>query len=126
MPLPSSLSWMLSVDAKVQRAGEHLDTFRREADNFLATVRPQAVRKTSGDSTWLVVWLEDPYPPVHLSTVMGDCLFNLRSALDHLVCALIRARIPNHPCDRSEFPIFIEMEKFEKRVGFQKLGTPRG
>ena len=92
MPLPDSLPWMESVDAKIARAKEHLDTLHREADAFFETTKRNFVLKTEGRAAWIVYWVDDPFPPIRLGVLLGECVFNMRSALDNLVCGLIRTK----------------------------------
>ncbi|MBV9760029.1 MAG: hypothetical protein JO340_05650 [Acidobacteriaceae bacterium] len=47
MPVPNSLAWMESVDAKMIRAHEHLETFAREADEYLWTIRLKMYLKSA-------------------------------------------------------------------------------
>lgn len=107
-----------SFSLKLDRAYEHLNTFEDEASAWVNT-------EPCG-----VVDEPDPEGPVHptgdvqprrirvnrvsevperLSILIGDCVFNLRSALDHLAFALARAYTPSMSDKQlagSEFPIF--------------------
>ena len=47
MPLPNSLPWMESVDAKMIRAHEHLEAIEREIRDYLSTIKVEIVLKTS-------------------------------------------------------------------------------
>ena len=51
-------------------------------------------------------------PPLRLSILVGEVLFNLRSALDQLIWAL--AVIGTGPGERNQFPIFDTPEKFKE------------
>jgi hypothetical protein len=51
-------------------------------------------------------------PADFLSTVLGDIAFNLRSALDHMVCALARRADPDCTCTGTQFPIVTTLEKW--------------
>lgn len=115
MPIPNSLPWMESADAKVKRAKLHLDTFSRDAAAWTLTARPTFIRKTNTEQTehWLVFFVEDPFPPIELSAVVGDVLYNLRSALDSLVCGLVRKGTPSSPCE-GQFPIFNDSAHYPK------------
>jgi hypothetical protein len=56
--------------------------------------------------------------PVHLSILIGDCVFNLRSGLDHLALALADKFTPNMSNERirdSEFPIFDNPRTYAKQ-----------
>jgi len=105
MPIPDSLPWMESVDAKLSRAKEHLDTLYAEAGVFFKTTKRNFVLKTNGREAWIVHWIEDSFPPIRLGVLLGECVYNMRSALDNLVCGLIRTRDPLAACKGTQFPI---------------------
>ena len=98
---------MESVDAKIVRAKKHLSAFQVDAAKFMEEARPTFLRKVNHERTdhWLVVHSKDPFPPIDLSTVIGDVLHNLRSALDNLICGLVRTGNPRGSCS-GQFPIF--------------------
>jgi len=98
---------MESVDAKLSRAREHLRTYIEEAAQFSESVEHHVILKhdIQTGAKWLVLWDSDQIPPVRLSAVAGDVLFNLRSVLDHLVCGLVRRQAPRHECDTLQFPV---------------------
>lgn len=48
MPLPDSLPWMESVDAKMARAKEHLDTLYAEAVVFFESTKRNFILKSNG------------------------------------------------------------------------------
>src|SRR5579871_3507198 len=48
MPVPESLPWMESVDAKMDRAKEHLDTLNAEAGIFFESTKRHFILKTDG------------------------------------------------------------------------------
>ncbi len=119
MPLPDSLPWMESTDAKLRRAYEHLEAYEREAIAFAEHARPTFIRKTNIERTehWLVYYTADPFPPMRLSTIIGDCLYNMRSALDSLVYGLILKSDPAADIDRIQFPILDMHAKFPAQRG---------
>lgn len=57
-----------------------------------------------------------PKPPPELSVVAGDCLFNLRSALDHLVWQLVLAN-GKMPTRHNMFPICESPKAFAYNIG---------
>jgi len=62
--------------------------------------------------------VEDPYPPIRLSAIIGDCLYNMRSALDSLVCGLVRKRWPAKECGRHiQFPVLDGSSKWPSERG---------
>src|SRR6202043_2947882 len=59
------------------------------------------------------------FPPARWGALVGDCVHNLRSTLDHIVWDL-SGGTGNAP-DDSEFPVFIDFLKFFQR---DKKGEP--
>src|SRR5262245_55640790 len=116
MPLPKSLPWMESVDAKISRAHEHLDTLEREIRVFLESTKHNFVVKVDEKHAQMeiVYWVDDPYPPIRFSALVGDCVFNMRSALDHMVCGLIRTKNPGSSCAGRSFPICTDRNEYLK------------
>jgi hypothetical protein len=79
-------------ERRLDRALYHLDSLEAEVDAWLeegpyrtwTDFNPKRTRKLF----WVEVLRE---PPAHLSLIIGDCLHNLRSALDNLVFELALA-----------------------------------
>ena len=114
MPLPDSLPWMESVDAKMVRAKEHLDTLHAEAGVFFESTKRNFILKSNGQKAWIVHYIEDSIPPIRLGVLLGESVFNIRSALDNLVCGLIRTADSHAPCKGTQFPICSAQEQWEK------------
>ena len=123
MPVPSSLPWMESVDAKFARAIEHFQTYNNDASQFMKTVEHNLVIKHNPETgaKWLVFWDSDQIPPIRLSAIVGDVLFNLRSALDHLVCGLAKRADSSAECETLQFPICTSEEAFDKGIRRKQL-----
>lgn len=113
MPVPDSLPWMESVDAKMARAKEHLDTLYAEAGAFFESTKRNFTLKSSGQEAWIVHYIEDSIPPMRFGVLLGECVFNLRSALDNLVCGLIRTADSHAPCKGTQFPICSAKEHWD-------------
>lgn len=114
------MSTASSFRLKLNRAYEHAETLDRETRAWIET------------DPYEIVDEADPEPPLHqvnhahviyrrfritrldqmpdrFLALTGDCLFNLRSSLDHLAFALALARTPSMTSEQeagSEFPIF--------------------
>jgi hypothetical protein len=103
------------VFAKVERAQHHL----KEIDDELRVFRgsdPYPVRikidPHSGNKVW---YAGSPVakPPPQLSPLIGDALYNLRSALDHLAWQLVLANPPNKPIKKqTAFPISLKVSEW--------------
>jgi hypothetical protein len=96
---------MEGVDAKIARAKEHLDALHAEAGVFFKTTKKNFVLKSNEREAWIVHWVDDPFPPIRLGVLLGECVFNMRSALDNLVCGLVRTKDPTAECKGTQFPI---------------------
>ena len=104
MPVPNSLAWMESADAKMIRAHENIEETGREINEWFASIKVNMSLKTAADrpSPWLVVHANDYIPPIRFSVLIGECVHNMRSAVDNLVCGLARTPEPQlqmrRPC----------------------------
>jgi hypothetical protein len=100
-----------SIRAKIQRAEKHISDLNVEVSAFLATNPYSAIRhddpKTGNYE--LRLWTRDCLP--QLLTILGDAIHNLRSALDHLACELVRAN-GGTVTDQTAFPIARSKEPF--------------
>ena len=118
---------LASVRAKIGRAKDHL----RDIDSALTTLigtDPTANHSVSieyeSDGKEMVVKLAEckPIDPT-LPLVIGDCLHNLRSALDHLVYRLaLKLGTSTEAADKTFFPIYLTKATFDDRV--KKLLKP--
>jgi hypothetical protein len=125
MPLPNSLPWMESVDAKMIRAHEHLEALEREIKDYLSTIKVEMVLKTAPiePRPWLVMWANDYIPPIRLSVLLGDCVHNMRSALDNLVCGLAKTVKPDCTC-RGAFPFRKDQNDWNDHFEVDLKGVP--
>jgi hypothetical protein len=104
--------------AKVERAKAHFDSLYPEINAFLSgerEVKPyrlvSQVDAAASRNLWRVRIVEEP--PIEWSTIVGDYVQNLRSALDYLVWVLVRAN-GYTPGRSNAFPIF-DVEPPNKR-----------
>lgn len=125
MPIPQSLPWMESTDAKFARALEHFEAYNLAAAAFVESVEHNVMIKVNPGTgaRWIVMWESDQYPPLRLATIVGDVLFNLRSALDNLVCGLARSVDTFTACRKLEFPICTTPDLFDVAVNRRKRLT---
>jgi len=115
MPLPNSLGWMESVDAKLSRAQEHLNALEAAVADHIASTKRKIILKLNQDQSLvsLMTWVDDPYPPIRISAIVGDCLFNSRGALDNLICGLVRVGRPATTCRDLGFPILTDPDRWD-------------
>jgi hypothetical protein len=118
---------MESTAAKFARAVEHFESFNRDSTAFINSIEHNIVLKHDPrtGAKWLVFWDSDCFPPIRLSTIVGDVLFNLRSALDNCVCGLVLRRDPHADCSELQFPICSTDDQFDKSIKRGRLaGVP--
>jgi len=114
---------MESTSAKLARAVEHFESFNVEAQSFAQSVKHEIVLKwnpATGEK-WLVLWDSDHFPSMRLSAIVGDVLFNLRSALDNVVCGLVRRADSAATCETLQFPICTSEKAFENALARGQL-----
>jgi hypothetical protein len=116
---------MESVDAKMIRAHEHLEAFSQEAHDYLSALEITMVLKTAPANPfpWLVIWANDYIPPMRLSVLLGDCVHNMRAALDNLVCGLARTADPRCTC-KGAFPFRQSETDWNKHFQNDLAGVP--
>ena len=97
------------VDAKLARAEHHLEAIQAEVASFVAPNPVQFVSDYDAARQQIVI---KPSPALferrdHWSVVIGDCVHNLRSALDHLAHQLVilGGGVPRSGRGGTAFPI---------------------
>jgi hypothetical protein len=124
-PLPA----IAAIAAKLDRADEHLGTLHDEFQRF-ARDEPLGVRfECDFQSGWHTAYIpkRQPMPP-RLSVLAGESLYQARSALEHLVWAMVKA---NHkkPGRHNSFPIMktpVEITGLSRRAAFIQTVNERG
>ncbi|MFZ0058895.1 MAG: hypothetical protein WAL35_02460 [Acidimicrobiales bacterium] len=93
------------VMVKVERARFHYETLYNEVETLFERGAYVFVGEIHGDGREHIYRVKDaPSPDPRWSAIVGDCVHNLRSALDHLACQLVRAN-GGIPTDKTYFPI---------------------
>jgi len=102
-----------SVNQKLYRAQMHFGELNKELRAYYetepisftphATYTPEEPR---------FVFRETKPVPARIGLIAGDCLQNLRSALDYLVWELVGAA-GNEPCKKNAFPVALSPEAYE-------------
>jgi hypothetical protein len=98
---------------KLDRANQHLMDLRAAVTSF-TELEPHGVeiKPQSEPSKYAIRGIYERNPPDRLSVLIGDCVHNLRSALDHVVWGL--SMHYSNTADGSEFPIFLDGSKNAK------------
>lgn len=108
--------------AKIRRGEEHLEAIDAEVQAFLKghPYRPVAeFDPQSGENIVRVRVISEPSS--RLAAIIGDCVHNLRSCLDHLAWQLVLAN-GEHPDSRTEFPVFKDRDVYENRSASKVRG----
>ena len=112
---PSTIAGVL---LKLSRARTHQKMVEEEIRSFLNDLRAQPsplvteVDPETGKKQWSI-GRDLPTPPPALSPMIGDVLYNFRSALDHLVWQLVLAN-GETPGRNNAFLICDDPKRFEK------------
>ena len=115
------------VREKLRRAHLHRKEIERRIDRFIDNQAYETAREVdpkTGQHLWIGKIKKQP-PIIRWGALIGDCLFNFRSALDHLAYDLAVAH-SGFPLDpevefRSEFPIF-----WRRQITPQELSNKLG
>jgi hypothetical protein len=113
--------------AKFNRAKQEFDVLRSEiADFFDQDPAPHYSRGYFDPQTW--EWIERfqirEAPPLRFGVILGDCVHNLRSALDHLICQLTLLDGGSMAdCEKTQYPIASKSE--EQFEGMADYRIPR-
>jgi hypothetical protein len=110
--MPNVTASLDSVRLKLLGADKHFHSIVELLDGFsIGQVELIAEEDKDTHTGFLRVHL--PKPPDELSLMVADFLFNIRSALDHLVWQLVLANTPNTPNGKTAFPICSSLKNFE-------------
>jgi len=108
---------MQGPQAKLERANEHVALFESEIRNLINPASYSVVVESddvAGKDNWCFK-SPTPFVPLKLSAILGDALFNFRSALDQIVWQLVLANNKT-PDVNNSFPIFLANE-FDTKKG---------
>ena len=106
----------IGINAKIERADDQIQTFDADIDKFCAVIKRSIVRENdrgTGEQKWVFRGVT-PEPPIEWSIRAGEILYNLRSALDHLVWQLVLAN-GQEPTRDNQFPICDEEAAWANR-----------
>ncbi len=99
---------------KVDRAMQHIDQINDELAAGMVDVDPESIQvrrirhyESSKAVERMVFYISGipPKIPPQLSVLVGEVVFQLRSALDHLVYQLVVANTKKEPTCKTQFPI---------------------
>lgn len=114
----------MSHHEKLENARFHLGRLDEELGKFLKSDPYTLIRheQRTPEKHALSYTLSVKHHPSHgVSLIIGDCLYNLRSALDHLTFALAPKPGASRNLTQVQFPIYDSVESFdeksERRIG---------
>ena len=98
-------------ERRLDRALYHMESLEAEVEAWLADVPYRTWTGLDVDTNYELLWVEvTKQPPAELSLIVGDCVHNLRAALDNLVLELAVSwndgGVPRGVERNSAFPIF--------------------
>ena len=95
------------VRLKLVRAEEHLRSLDLKIKEYFDSNPCEVVKKSEGKEVYFILSIREQ-PPPEFGPIIGDCLHNMRSALDHLLWQLLRFPLPDGVrANRLTFPIFL-------------------
>lgn len=105
-----------SIAIKIDRAKKHLTDLQQKIQSHMVQNPIRVEREEESQTGDLVhkVRITEPIP-AHWSADIGDVIHNLRSALDHLACELVRANHGTITTDTA-FPISDDPTKFNAHL----------
>ncbi|MGQ0647585.1 MAG: hypothetical protein ACT4P7_08425 [Gemmatimonadaceae bacterium] len=107
----------MSHDLKLKWAYRHLEALHQSIERFIEDRPYRVVEEHNRDAGEYRLRVKvERKNPNHLALRIGDVIFNLRSALDHLAYAVVCKAVGTsaHP-SRIEFPIFLDPPEFTRR-----------
>jgi hypothetical protein len=110
---------------KVERAIHYFGDLETRHKRFREDNPHEAISYDEPDTGDLVYKGKVPeQPPLYWSAIAGDCVHNLRSSLDLLICGIVRARGKRVTNDTG-FPIFKSADVFESDHVRKVQGVPK-
>lgn len=102
---------LAACTAKLDRAVEHLDTLRSEQRAYMESSPLKVTSRFDSATGWWSFYVSCQRISLRYSNIVGDCVHNLRSALDQLVTQLVIAN-DQQPTSQHQFPITRDAKDF--------------
>jgi len=114
------------VQAKLSRADIHFDAIELAIREFVGS-EPDLIPGEFDPHEHVYVFRaqRDSRSPTWVSPLMGDCVHNLRAALDYLMWELVKAG-SGSGTSATEFPIFTDAERYRREAPKKTRGVPEG
>ena len=108
---------------RVRRAGEHLLELERVIESYRKAQEDISIAEFDpGKPSQIKLCVPGLSPPPHISILIGEICYNLRSALDYLVRLVSILDSGSEPKSRTQFLIEAREKDFSKRVQQGWLG----
>jgi len=102
------------VRLKLYRAVDHFRDLDVAIGEFYANQSKAAGHKVEHQTELTITWPEQPPLDPRFTLILGDCIHNIRSALDHLVAQLaILNGAPNEAIKKTAFPVCLSPGDFK-------------
>ncbi len=116
--------------AKIARARDHLNAAERVHSDFIRKNKPYTIDVVGpNDATdgWCSVFLVGPHKVSEplIGIIVGDCIHNLRCALNYIIVALVEAS-GEQVWRKHQFPIFDNREDYLRLVGTETAANADG
>lgn len=123
--MPSDTDRFESIRAKVERAESHMAELA-EMDRAYRSVQCSLAITEDAESGISHFTFIMPSPPSTVPTIVGDCLNNLRSSLDHLIWQIVASNDIAQPSKENMFPICMSEGAFSGQIRGNRLrGVPQ-
>ena len=111
-----------SAIAKIERADSQIEKFNIDGERLCRKIQQSIVCETDykADEKRWVYRGENPIVPISWSVQTGEILYNLRSALDHLVWQLVCAN-GQTPTTDNQFPIADDLDAWKRSSTRRRL-----
>src|SRR5712691_3359279 len=110
-------------ELKFQRAEYHREAVRGLLKSYL-NPPPYSIRRDDDPRRGLSFWITlERKPPDEIALTAGDCIHNLRSALDHIIYELSCHTAGQHVPDTA-FPILVSSRNWKSISGQQLRSVP--
>jgi hypothetical protein len=109
--------------AKIERAKEHLESLKASANEYIELAKKTLTQSSYHSDDGLKVILRATCPlevNPKISVIAGEIVHQLRSSLDHLLCALIY-QAGGTPDQHSQFPICTSRENYELQIKRKRI-----
>lgn len=104
---------MDAIRLKVKRATEHFNNFKAALNIGDSAIGPPRTQGIHLQDDWTLKYSTDsPVPGPEAGIILGDAIHQLRSALDHLICALVVRTHNRLKCTDVNFPIHKTAKEF--------------